>query len=170
MQLVFECCAATIRPVVEAVQIVLGDSVYTLLAGIRGNYVSMDGGIESAISKMDGLEIDSFVVYPKCESIRYAMVSSPTVGAEALSLYMGTIEYTAKDYRWIWDRLMIVSNMKVVCLGFDEGVELSDDQLEVDTFPWDAWPLVVGAMWVTEPAGTTVRVVRNGPEMHWLEA
>lgn len=170
MQLIFEFCAAETRPVVEAVLRVLGDAAYTLKGGFGGNEVSMDGGIGSAMSKLDNCEIDSFIAFPGTGPIRYAMVTSPVLGADPLSLYMGTVEYAARDYQWIWDRLMSVTGLTVICLGFEEGVELRDGRLEVDTFPWDEWPLVIGAVRATDASGRNVWLVKNGPEIRWMDS
>ena len=82
---------------------------------------------------------------------------------------MGTVEYTARDYQGIWDLLLNVPNLSIVCLGFERGVDLRDEQLQVGTFPWDQSPLVIGAVRDSE-SDSNAWIVRQGPEMRWLKA
>jgi hypothetical protein len=169
MQLVFEFCTSEARPAVEAVWRVLGDSEYTLQTGRAEREIRIDATLESITSKLESGEIDSFIAYPKSGAVRYAMVLSPTVADEPRSFYMGTVEYTARDYQWIWDLLLNVPNLSIVCLGLEEGVDLRDEHLWIGTFPWDQSPLVIGAVRDSE-SDSNAWVVRQGPEMRWLEA
>lgn len=60
---------------------------------------------------------------------------------------MGTIEVTTKDYQPLWNLLLGVEGLQFVCLGFEEGVDVSDRQgVDVTTFPWDDDFLVLGAV------------------------
>jgi hypothetical protein len=38
------------------------------------------------------------------------------------------------------------SHLRFVCVGREEGVELRDEQIHADTFPWTERPLLIGAV------------------------
>ena len=71
---------------------------------------------------------------------------------------MGTIEYTRYNYLHIWDGLLDVDGLQIACLGSEEGIEFSVNQLTAETFPWQDRCLVIGA--VRSPAGW---VLKRGP-------
>jgi len=169
MQLVFEFCASDARSAVGAVSRVLGDAEYTLQYGRAERGTRIDAVVESATSKLESGEIDSLVVYPKSGAIRYAMVLAPTAADEPRPFYMGTIEYTAGDYQWLWELLLSAPSLSIVCVGFEEGVELRQGHLDVSTFPWHQWPLAIGAVRDRESSAPDAWVVKPGPEMRWLE-
>jgi hypothetical protein len=83
-----------------------------------------------------------------------------------LSAYLGTIEYLGDDYKALWDLILSVPGLSFACLGFEEGVELDDSALSIETFPWDQWPLVIGALRGT--SGLQQWTIRQGPEMRWF--
>ena len=98
--------------------------------------------------------------------IRYALVTCPYFAGQQRSSYMGTIEYLGDDYKTLWDLILTVPGLTFACLGFEEGVELDDSALNHETFPWDQWPLVVGAL--RDPSGLQQWMIRQGPEMKWF--
>jgi hypothetical protein len=52
-----------------------------------------------------------------------------------------------------------VDGLRIVCLGSEEGVEFTGDQLVAETFPWDDFFLVIGA--VRSRVGE--RILKHGP-------
>jgi hypothetical protein len=109
--------------------------------------------LDSAYVQLRQGAIQSLVLRPPSSEIRYILVLPPR---PSLSLWMGTIEYIGADPDWIWQRLLSIRGLFFVCLGRDEGVELQDENLSVERFPWGAWPLVLGAL-------------RKGPEQdQWV--
>jgi hypothetical protein len=102
-------------------------------------------------------------VYPENGPIRYALISSPFTSGRSLSRYLGTIEYTERDFRPMWNLLLSVRGLSLVCLGFEEGVEISDDVLGPATFQWNQWPLVIAA--VKNSPSDSKWIIREGPEM-----
>ena len=70
---------------------------------------------------------------------------------------MGTIEIAVENWSFVWDDLLANPNLLFVCVGDPEGVELCDEQISVDSFPWAEWPLVVGAVRSTEGNKWVVR-------------
>lgn len=168
MQLVFEFGARKAGPVIAAIRQVLGEtacaaSVWTESKSVHAH---ADETLERIASRLEEGTTGSFVAYPRLENVRYVLVTAPSLDPPR-SLYMGTVEYTSRDYEQVWDLLLGVPELTIICLGFEEGVELDDLHLDVNTFPWDQWPLVVGAV-RTAGCGGGTWVIKNGPEMRWF--
>jgi hypothetical protein len=79
---------------------------------------------------------------------------------------MGTIEYLGDEYEALWNLILATRGLSFVCLGFEEGVEVDDSILSVESFPWDQWPLVIGA--IRDKAGSQPWQTRPDPEMKWF--
>jgi len=75
---------------------------------------------------------------------------------------MGTIEWLEDKWQWLWDFLLNQAGLRFACLGFEEGVELEDAKLTVETFPWHEWPTVVGALRL-DPAASGDWIIRSNP-------
>jgi hypothetical protein len=87
------------------------------------------------------------------------MLNGPNIHDDNRPGYLGTIEYTQGDYIQIWRRLLDVGGLGIVCLGSEEGVEFTGDQLVAETFPWGDFFLVIGA--VRSRVGE--RILKHGP-------
>jgi hypothetical protein len=88
----------------------------------------------------------SAVVRNLDERIRYGLIANPRFNRSDLSLWMGTIEIGVEQREPVWERLLKESHLRFVCVGREEGVELRDEQIHADTFPWTEWPLLIGAV------------------------
>jgi len=168
MQLVFEFGSHQIGPTVDAIRRVIGGLSYGLECVPKGSETNepTNDSLESAATRLETGEILSFTLRPSEGMIRYALVLSPFFQGESLSLYFGTIEYTGENYASIWDLLLNTPGLIVVCLGYDEGVELSDAQLSVESFPWGEWPLAIGAL--RNYPSSNSWITREGPQMKLL--
>jgi hypothetical protein len=146
-QLVFEFWSQEIEPTVEAVSRVLdGCPTENEVADHFLQYEPTSQGLDWAAQKIGTGQVSSFVLRPRNGGIRYAMLNGPDMGGEKRPGYMGTIEYTQFNYAHIWTRLLKVEGLRIVCLGCEEGVEFTGDQLVTETFPWDDFFLVIGAV------------------------
>jgi hypothetical protein len=146
-QLVFEFWSQEIEPVVEAIKLILdGHPTENHAAPHSLHYEPVQQGLDWAAQQVYAGHIASFVARPKSGGIRYAMLNGPNIGSDKRPGYMGTIEYTQGDYTNIWNRLLDVDGLKMVCIGSEEGVEFSRDQPPDETFPWDDSFLVIGAV------------------------
>jgi len=165
MQLVFEFGSKQLPPTVEAVRRVIGTLACNIECLPKGSDTNepTDDSLESAAVKLEMGAISAFTVRPQGGPIRYALVLSPFFEGQPLSLYLGTIEYTGENYAPIWELLLGTSGLTVACLGYDEGVDLQDGQLTVETFPWKEWPLVIGAL--RDGSDSQSWIVREGPEI-----
>src|SRR5207253_4384887 len=148
MQLVFEFGSYELRPVVEAIRRAVGELPNDIecLPATGTDYISTNDTLESAEAKLARREISAFSLHPRGGKVRYALVLKPHFEGESLSLYLGTIEYTERDFAPIWDLLLATPGLTFVCLGLEEGVELRDTQLTLETFPWGEWPVVIASL------------------------
>jgi hypothetical protein len=178
MQLVFGFGSPQLAPVEDAVRCAVGKLSYTVEQwvpeGAVGKFERTDDSLESAEAKLARLDIYGFSLNSDVisrqrsgVSIRIALVLAPFFDGSRLSVYRGIIEYTEIEFEPIWNLLLETPGLTYACLGFEEGVELEDSQLTLDTFPWRQAPLVIGAL--RDPADPTKWIIREGPEMHWFK-
>ena len=80
------------------------------------------------------------------EEIRYGLILEPRFGSQGISMWLGTIELTTEKWRRYWEKLLKCDGLAFVCVGDEEGVELNDGMLTVDSFPWDEGPLLIAAL------------------------
>jgi hypothetical protein len=166
MQLVFEFGSNKSLPVVETIRRVMKSQPYAIECLARGSdtYESTNDSLESAAGKLQRGEISAFSLRPLQERfIRYALVMSPSHGGEKRSFYLGTIEYLDGNYLPIWNIILDTPELTVAALGFEEGVELHDADLSEETFPWNQWPLVIGALRHRE--GESAWITGEGPQI-----
>jgi hypothetical protein len=169
MQLVIEFGSEKLTPIVEAILNIIGDVSYTLecRAMQSDTYEPTQDSLQSAVLKLSTGGATSVLVRPRTGPIRYILAFSPSQ-AERLSLYMGTVDYTGRSYGPIWELLLRTSGLKVVCVGYEEGMELRDTCLTEDTFPWKQWPLVIGALRSNSDSETWI--IREGPQIKWFKS
>jgi hypothetical protein len=146
-QLVFEFWSKEIEPVVEAISRIL-DSCPTenTMAPLSLQYEPTHEGLSFAAHHVRTGSISSFVLRPKNNPLRYAMLNGPDIGGVKRPGYMGTIEYTGNDYSPIWSQLLDSSGLRIVCLGFEEGVQITEDYLTAGSLPWEDSFMVIGAV------------------------
>ena len=125
MQLVVEFGARKAGPVVAAIRQVLGESASDASVWTESENagVPSDETLERIASRLEGGTTKSFVTYPQMENIRYVLVTAPSLDPPR-SLYMGTVEYTSSEFSKLWDLLLTVPELTIICIGFEEGVEL----------------------------------------------
>ena len=165
MQYVFNFVAESIDGVLDAIQAALGSAPYKLreLSSDSDTFIPTDDTLQQAAQDLGQGKLATIAIHPEKGPIRYALISSPYTSGRSLSQYLGTIEYTERDFRPIWNMLPSVRGLSLVCLGFEEGVVISDDVLKPETFQWNQWPLVVAA--IKDPPSDSKWIIREGPEM-----
>ena len=168
MQLVFEFGSIEPRPVVETIRQIIGNvgCVIEMLAKDGDTYELTTDTFASAVDRLEREEIASMILRPQVGPVRYVLLTCPFFQGQKLGLFFGTVEFTDTDYRSLWHLILAVPGLTVACLGFEEGVELTDSSLHPNSFPWSAWPLVVGAVRQT---GTDPWTAREGPEIKQFE-
>jgi hypothetical protein len=121
------------------------------------SYVSTDRPLERVIADLEAGTAYSAIIRNTDERIRYALVASPRFNNSSLSMWMGTIEVSSEDWKFVWDRILEHPDLRFICVGDEEGVELRDEQISVDAFPWTEWPLLIGAVRSAGPGEWTIR-------------
>jgi hypothetical protein len=168
MQLVYEFGASEIEPIVAAIRRSMGSAQYSIrcMPSDSDSYEPTEDSLSSVTAKLEEGALASFSLHPNTGLIRYALVTCPFFAGQQRSIYLGTIEYLGDDYKPLWNLILGVAGLSMACLGFEEGVELDDNALSVDTFPWNQWPLVIGAL--RDPCGLQQWTIRQGPEIRWF--
>ena len=168
MQLVYEFGAKEVDPVIDAIHRAVADTPYSVkcLPNDSDTYSPTDDSLASLAVKLRRGEIASFSLHPDTGLVRYALAICPFFDGQPRSIFLGTIEYLGNDYKPLWNLVLSVPGLSFACLGFEEGVEIEDDKLSVESFPWNQWPLVIGAL--RDPSGSQPWVIRQGPEMRWF--
>jgi len=148
-QIVIEFGAPVLEPVLNAVLSLIehpsaldlsfksGDCVSTLATG---------GALDAIYQQFVEGNLTSATLRTDSATVRYGLVLTPHFDDQHLSMWMGTIELTTNDWRPYWERLLRFDGLAFVCVGDEEGVELTDEKLTVASFPWDEWPLLAAAL------------------------
>lgn len=160
-QFVIEFGAPALSPVLNAVLSVVErptmlDESFPSGGGYR--VPATKDALDAIPQRFADRKLSSVTIRTDAVGIRYGLVMEPHFSGQGLAMWMGTIELTANDWRPYWDRILKFEGLVFACVGDEEGVELSDQELTVDSFPWDRWPLLVGA----------VRHSTGGEELEWL--
>ncbi len=71
---------------------------------------------------------------------------------------MGTIEVTVEEWQFVWDALLDKPGLRFVCVAREEGIEVSNQQISPETFPWDVDGLLAAAVRTDEHSEWTRRV------------
>lgn len=168
MQLVYEFGARNVEPVSEAIRQALGSTPYSVkcMPNDSDMYEPTEDSLSSATLKLKNGDLASFSLHPHAGLIRYALVTCPYFAGEQRCVYLGTIEYLGEEFRTLWNLILGVRGLSIACLGFEEGVELDDNAMKLDAFPWNQWPLVIGAL--RDQFGLQQWTIRQGPEMRWF--
>jgi hypothetical protein len=148
-QMVFEFGSEGIEPVIRAAKLSIGSSRYRAMTMSTDTDQSLDSqdSLEEAGTKAKMGLLSSITLYPDHPWIRDILIFCPFFAGGSRAGWMGTIEVTTKDYQPLWDLLLRVPELRFVCLGFEEGVDVSEMQdVSVSKFPWDDDFLVLGAV------------------------
>jgi|SRR5579872_5706646 len=115
--------------------------------------------LDEVITELAAGSVRSAIIRTSDPRIRYGLITSPRVHVPPLTLWMGTIELGVDDWNFVWDALLRQSGLRFVCVGLEEGVEVSDEQMSPETFPWDVDGLLAAAVrsdvkseWTRRPA------------------
>lgn len=108
--------------------------------------------------------VASAIIRTSDPRIRYALITSPSIHIPPLTLWMGTIEIGVENWAFVWEALLKQTGLRFVCVGMEEGVELGDEQISPETFPWDAHGLLAGAVRIDGQSDWTQLVTAPWPQ------
>ncbi len=148
-QYVLEFGAAELVPVVEVLVSLMGSPDIIEVAANQPDGPKYGRTAEELSKVVDDLRdgrLMSAILRSQAPDVRYGLIIRPHFFGQQLSLWMGTIESTSPDWKPMWRAVLSNDQLRFACIGSEEGVELSDDRLSVDTFPWQEWPMIIGAL------------------------
>jgi hypothetical protein len=146
-QLVFEFVSDDLTAVLNAVERIMDPRLCRCEVAYKFLHYEQCDDFDSAVSALRTSHAVSVVLRPNTSTIRYALLNLPHFKESKRPGWFGTIEYTEFDCSTIWSQLLNENGLQVLCLGFEEGVELDDmQQLTPEEFPWESDWLVVGAV------------------------
>jgi hypothetical protein len=157
VQVVIEFGSTTLGPVLDAmVYLIERPSVLEMELRSGGAKVSpaTTGAIEGLAQKFTDREIAAVTFRTEFDEIRYGLILEPRFHGQDLSMWMGTVELTTKEWRPYWDKLLRFDELAFACVGDEEGVELNDRSLTVSSFPWNEWPVLAAALRANEGQGS----------------
>ena len=149
-QFVFEFASRDLLQVADAVKAAVAPfSEISTARAVKGDsweYVETTLDFDRVVADMSSGSLMSVLVSGNKTDIRYGLITCPNFNGGKLSLWMGTIEFIGDEWHPIWDSLLSNTALQVVCVGLDEGVELEDEFLSPESFPWNVWPTFAGAV------------------------
>ena len=164
-QFVFTIAAESLSPVMFAVESCLSDQAYSIAAcrSAADGFTELSDDLGDTVTKLEKGEFRTILFRPDKGPIEFSLVHHPSVSGRTLSLYSATFEYTSRNWPVLWNLLLNRPGLRVVSLGMEEGVELSDDMLSPASFPWNKWPVIIAA--VRSDKFDAQWVIAEGPEM-----
>jgi hypothetical protein len=108
-------------------------------------FTAASGSVESLLPDLLDGKLCSVMIQSEGD-IRYGLLTSPMFNGQPLSKWMGTIEFQTDEWRSTWQELLASTETTAVCVGMEEGIDLNDDILSPDLFPWHEPSLVAGAV------------------------
>ena len=147
-RLVFDFGAKRMDPVIQALQKLLAHSRQTIFGRLQNepSYENLEDSLVAVASRLGDGDLASLVVIPEIEDIRYAFVNCPKFECHPRSTWIGTVEYVGTNYKKLWDDLLTFTGLRFVSVGFEKGLDLDDQSLGADSFPWNNPSLVLAAV------------------------
>ena len=109
-------------------------------------YRKADEDLQDLLNRLRMGALNSMILRFQEPTVRYALVTAPCFLGQQLSVWMGTVESTGPNWKDIWNVLLTKHPLHFVCVGIEEGIELTDAVLDPDTFPWNIPPAIVSAV------------------------
>ncbi len=156
-QIVIEFGAPTLGTIMDATLSVIGTpTVIEIELRSGGGQVFAMDYLETLSRQLTDGQVLSATFRTESKEVRYGLIIRPHYGGQNRSIWMGTVELVTTEWRPYWEALLQFDGLSFVCVGDEEGVELTDDNLTVTSFPWDEWPLLVGALRAEEEGNSWV--------------
>lgn len=167
-QIVISIGSNELSRVVEAIKTIIRDSKYridvtTARTALELDPTPTDDDLASTAAKLSSRSITSACLHPALNRpIAFIHLFAPNFCESSLSVWQGVIEYKEIGFQPIFDKLLQKEGLLYVCVGMEEGPELDDRHLHVDTFPFDEEPLMISAFRRTEGCANEWEI-RRGP-------
>lgn len=161
-QFVVEFGAEQLRFVLEAIKSTVSEPFRMSVdaADSQMFYTGTSKNLDEVAVALQERTVASVCIRTGDPRIRYALITSPMVHVPPLGLWMGTVEVQVDDWSFVWDALVRQAGLRFVSVGLEEGLELSDDLITIETFPWHEQRLLAGAVRDTVQSDWCQRVCR----------
>lgn len=129
------------------------------------SYVPAAKDLEGTLRSLQDGTVGAAILRTSTPGFRLALLTAPNVFRGLLSQWVGTLDFTtpAQDWRKVWSTALRHDGLRAASLSLDDGIELSNEQLSVDTFPWQESRLVIAAVRAADGAWVT----RENPNPSW---
>jgi hypothetical protein len=129
------------------------------------NYVPAAGDLDATLRSLKDGTLAVASLRTSKPGIRSALLMAPNIFDGRLSRWMGSVDFTAPAQNWrsVWATVFRHERLLAASLSLDDGIELSDEQLSVDAFPWQESRLVIAAVRAADGAWVT----RENPNPSW---
>jgi hypothetical protein len=127
------------------------------------NYEPASSDLDATLNGLKTGELAVVVLRTSQRGFRSVLFIAPNIFGGRLSQWMAAIEFSTENWRPIWEAALSERGLAVVCLTLDEALDVSDDNLSVQTFPWNESRLVAAAL----RDATGDWVVRENPRPSW---
>jgi hypothetical protein len=77
--------------------------------------------------------------------IHFVNLFAPNFCGASLSCWQGTIEYKEDAFESLFNEPLSFTCLRYVCAGMEEGPELEERHMSLETFPFDEEPLMLSA-------------------------
>lgn len=159
-QFVIEFGARQLGAVAEAIKLTLArpSRISIDSTDYEMSYSDTAKAFDEVLSELERGTVASAIIRNNDPRIRYALITSPRTHVPPLTLWMGTIEIGLDNWTFAWEALLKQLGLCFVCIGLEEGVELGDEQISPETFPWSAHGLLAAAVRKDAQSAWTQRV------------
>jgi hypothetical protein len=124
--------------------------------------VPTDESLEAITAKLSAGTITSVCLHMKNRTpIHFVNLFAPNFCGASLSFWQGTIEYKEDTFEILFNDLLSFTCLRYVCAGMEEGPELEQRHMSLETFPFDEEPLMLSAF--REDDRTPGWRIRRGP-------
>src|SRR5262245_14022875 len=167
VKIVFEFGAQSVQGVAHGIEIAIGSGRYTISTTSAIEKTSLEYSdrqvtLREAIKDMEEGKITSFLLFPEAGPVSFAIICVPFFVGDPQPLWFGAIDHEGIEWKELVNRLLEVEELRFVTVSVEEGLDLEDKDLTINTFPWDHWRLIFGAL-RTSTSTSDSWEVRKGP-------
>jgi hypothetical protein len=129
------------------------------------NYVSAPADLDATLRSLQDLTIAVVSLQTSTPGIQNVLLMAPNILGGRLSRWMGSIDFTTPAQNWgsVWSIAIRNTPLVAASVSLDDGIELSDEQLTYEKFPWQEPRLVIGAV----RAANGEWITRENPNARW---
>jgi hypothetical protein len=102
--------------------------------------------LKQALQGLQDGSLGAVVLRARQSPIEFALISAPNAYGGELSRWLATVDFRTDDWRQVWNNITGAGELRAAYVSLDEAIDLTDEALTVETFPWHESRLVVGAV------------------------